>query len=80
MLSLGAPPHPAQDLASGPRAEPPPSLPLGRGHLVSIKALSRSAGRTTQGPLIRAAVSPDGEHGLRGDTTMPGGGLAGARE
>lgn len=34
---------PAQGLASGPRAETPPSLPLGRGHLVSIKALSRSA-------------------------------------
>lgn len=34
---------PAQGLASGPGAEPPPSLPLGRGHLVSIKALSRSA-------------------------------------
>jgi hypothetical protein len=42
-LSLGVPPPPAQGLASGPRAEPPPSLPLGRGHLVSIKALSRLA-------------------------------------
>lgn len=31
---------PAQGLASGPWVEPPPSLPLGRGHLVSIKALS----------------------------------------
>lgn len=36
----------AQGLASQP-AEPPPSLPLGRGHLVSIKA--QPPGRTAPG-------------------------------
>lgn len=73
-----APPSLSRAWPLGPVLSRLPACPWGGATWCQLRP--RVARPHHAGPLIRAAVSPDGEHGLRGDTAMPGGGLAGARE